>query len=254
MEIIVFYICLGLTMVEGGIALGFDQFNEYSTGHTYQYLLAFPLIAVLSRIFTVLPTNRDLLYVVSTVLTKLLQIIAVLSLFIYVWARIGCTAFGDDQKDIVLEEIYEPSSGMIANFNSLSYAVLTLIQLMIGEGWHEIMYTNALGTSEFCTVYFILYIMAVSIIIANIFVGLLLANVDELQEKQIHDEISHRSIKTKSFEKFAKSKQELLKYRIENHQDQVEVLQEQLVHIQDILERQSMIRQQRNMANLNALR
>merc|ERR1712113_799695 len=93
----------------------------------------------------------------------------------------------------------------------------------------------------------------VSIIIANIFVGLLLANVDELQEKQIHDEISHRSIKSKSFEKFAKNKQELLKYRIENCQDQEEVLQEQLVHIQDILERQSMIRQQRNMANLNAM-
>ena len=185
-----------------------------------------------------MPSNRNLLFVLSSVLGKFIEVAIFLALFIYFWARIGCWLFGDNKQEIVLEEIYDPSSGSIATFDDLKYAVLTLIQLMVGAGWHQIMYTNTIATTKWATLYFIVYIMFVSIIITNIFVGLLLANVDELQEKQIHDEIAHRSIKTKSFKKFAKKKQEMLKYQIENHLDQAEALKKELGHIKKILERQ----------------
>ena len=173
-ELIVFCICLGMVSIYPLIGLGLVD-NEWQA-HFEQYLLVFPLIAVLIRIFTVIPSNKELLYVVSALFGRISGVLFFLTLLIYFWARIGCTCFGDDKMDIVLGDVYDAADGMIANFNSLEYAFLTLIQLMIGEGWHEVMYTNSISTNPWATVYFIVYITAVSIIIANIFVALLLAN------------------------------------------------------------------------------
>jgi len=169
-------------------------------------------------------------------------------LFIYTWARIGCTAFGDDRRDIVIDEIYEPADGMVANFNSLNYAILTLVQLMIGEGWHEIMYTNTIATTSWGSLYFIFYIGMVAIIIANIFVGLLLANIDELQQQQSHDEIIQHSIKSKSFEVYAHQKRETLKWSILNNLRQNDLMRKQIREINDILKRQQEIKEERGGA------
>merc|ERR1719361_412905 len=191
MEILIFWICLGLFVIELALT-GLLEAGKTYDGGTHgttlwdtndfgQYLLVFFLIAVLVRMFTVLPSNRELLYVVSSVLRQFIEVLLFLILFIYLWARIGCTSFGDQKTDIVLDEIYEPADGMVATFDNLPYAMLALIQLMIGEGWHEVMYTNTIATNDGAALYFIIYIMMVSIIIANVFVSLLLANVDELQ-------------------------------------------------------------------------
>jgi len=127
---------------------------------------------------------------------------------------------------------------MVANFNSLRYAILTLIQLMIGEGWHEIMYSNTIATEQWGCLYFIVYILVVAIIIANIFVGLLLANIDELQQQQSHDEIIQHSIKSKSFEVYAHQKKQMLQWSILNNLRQNDLMKKQMVEINDILDRQ----------------
>ena len=66
---------------------------------------------------------------------------------------------------------------------------------------------------------------------------------------QTHDEICRRSVKAKSFGVYAKHKKEFLKYQIENYLDQADILEEQVHHIEDILEQQTIIRQQQNLAN-----
>merc|ERR1712013_244107 len=99
-------------------------------------------------------------------------LIAFLLLFIYWWARLGCTIFGDGTRDIITEDIYPASANIETTFENLGEAMLSLIQLMIGEGWHEIMYYNVMSTSLFFSSYFVLYIVVVTMIIANVFVGL----------------------------------------------------------------------------------
>ncbi len=173
-EVIVHFACLLGYYVLKIVFFADDSLEHFSN----QYTLTFLQIATLMRIFTLIPANRKLCCVVFSVAPQFSAVIGFLALFIYVWARIGCTAFGDDKKDIVIDEIYEAADGMVANFNTLQYAVLTLIQLMIGEGWHEIMYTNTIATNPWGSLYFMVYILMVAIIIANIFVGLLLANID----------------------------------------------------------------------------
>ena len=138
MEVIVFWVCFGFFFMMFLIGSTLNGVSEVDRYYLNQYILVFPLIAVLMRIFTVLPTNRELLYVVFSVLKKFIYIFYLWALFIYFWARMGCACFGDNQKDIVLDDVYDAADGMIANFNTLGYAILTLIQLMIGEGWHEI--------------------------------------------------------------------------------------------------------------------
>lgn len=216
--------------------------NDHRADFSNEYMLTFLQIATLMRIFTLIPANRKLCCVVFSVAPQFSAVIGFLALFIYVWARIGCTAFGDDKKDIVIDEIYEAADGMVANFNSLPSAVLALIQLMIGEGWHEIMYTNTIATNAWGSMYFIVYILMVAIIIANIFVGLLLANIDELQQQQSHDEIIQHSIKSKSFEVYAHQKKESLRWCIQNNQRQNDLMRKQMVEIDDILKRQQAVR------------
>eukprot|EP01083_Nonionella_stella_P165658 551634_1 len=204
-----------------------------------RYCLYFLQLAVMLRIFTVVPSNQQLIYIIFQVFPDFVALFVFLGLYIYSWARIGCTLFGDNKTDIVLPEIYEPAADMVANFDSLSYAILALIQLMIGEGWHEVMYFNTIGTNQFNSLYFIIYITVCSLIIANVFVGLFLADIDELTQQQSHDEIiKHSTIKSKSFQVYAKQKLNKLFYQIEQNQTQNELMTEQIQHINAILLKQ----------------
>merc|ERR1712228_346144 len=211
-----------------------------------RYQLYFLQLAVLMRIFTLIPANRKLIFIVFEIYPSFISLLAFLGLYIYSWARIGCTFFGDDKTAIVLTEIYEPAADMIANFNSLTYAILALIQLMIGEGWHEVMYQNVIATQQIAALYFIVYITVVSIIIANVFVGLFLADVDDLTQQQSHDDIIQHSIKSKSFRPYAYKKMSKLKYQIGVNEHQNHLLNKQIERIQNILHQQSIIRQRNN--------
>lgn len=201
-----------------------------------RYTLHFIEFACILRIFTLIPANKKLIYMVCAELPKFMALFAFLGLYIYSWARLGCTLFGDNITNIVIPEIYDVADGMVANFNSLHYAVLALAQLMIGEGWHEVMYFNTIATTQFYSLYFILYITAVSIIIANVLVGLFLADIDEIRKQQSMDELMQFSTKNKlEFQQFANQKLNKLYYQIDENEQENQMLTQQIEHIKDIL-------------------
>merc|ERR1712129_599453 len=77
----------------------------------------------------------------------------------------------------------------------------------IGEGWHEIMYYNVMSTSLIFSSYFIMYISFVTIIIANVFVGLFLADIDALKSKQDDEQVMTEYVKKSGrFKNYAKDK------------------------------------------------
>merc|ERR1712176_1015621 len=92
-------------------------------------------------------------------------------------------------------------------------SMLTLLQLMVGEGWHEIMYLNVIATRIEYSLYFILYIVIVTLIISNIFVGLFLSEIEGLDAKQSESELMHSWMESHyNFEQIAtKRKTKLLK-------------------------------------------
>ncbi len=228
------------------------KFNKHLSGYQ-RYFLQF---GILIRIFTLLRSNQKIIYVVFTVFTAFASLFAFLLLFIYTFARIGCTLF-DRQFSIVINDIYPIAESIIASFDNTATAMLTLLQLMIGEGWHEVMYLNVLSTNLFYAVYFIVYILIVTIIISNVFVGLFLSDVDKLTKQSSDDELKKKFNKSKNFKNYALNKLEKLSYQLNKIQKNEKNIKKQIAQIQGLLWTQKMNNQQEqqllNIQQINAV-
>eukprot|EP01083_Nonionella_stella_P235708 828482_1 len=149
----------------------------------------------LFRLFTLVTDNQRLFALIFAILPHTINILAFLFIFMFFYARIGCTLFAN-KTDYVISAVYSTVSN--ANFNTLGSSILTLMQLMIGEGWHEIMYLHMIATRvEYCA-YFVVYIVVVTLIISNIFIGLFLSEIEDLDNQQTHDEFINQWIDTSS--------------------------------------------------------
>jgi len=202
------------------------------------YQRYFLQLGILIRIFTLLRSNQKIIFIVFTVFSAFAALAAFLFLLIYSFARVGCTLF-DTKYEIVIDDIYPVASSIIAiiaTFGSTADAMLTLLQLMIGEGWHEIMYLHMIGQSLLLSIYFIIYILIVSIIISNVFVGLFLSDVDELKQQQSEDELKKKFSKSKDFQSYAINKLEKLHYQLNKIKQHEAKTEKQITKIRAMLE------------------
>ncbi|ETO03639.1 hypothetical protein RFI_33763 [Reticulomyxa filosa] len=137
---------------------------------------------VLTRVFTLLLVNRTLVLSLYTVIPNFVSLLGVAIAFVCTWARIGSTLFADKEK-IVLPDSYsqKPSGGFFQTFPD---AVLTLLEVMVGQGWSSIMYLYVLSTRYIYAVYFVVYFVVIAMFIANIFVGLVLAGTGAKAKKK----------------------------------------------------------------------
>jgi len=211
-----------------------DNLAILPTSNTQGYQRYFLQFGIFIRIFTLLRSNQQIIYIVFTVFNQFTSLFAILALLIYTFARIGCTLF-DRQYFIVIDDIYPIASSIIAGFDSTGNAMLTLLQLMIGEGWHEIMYLQMISEGLLLSVYFIVYILIVTIIISNVFVGLFLSDVDELKKQQSDDEVKKKFNKSKNFNQYAVNKLEKLNYQLNKIRVQEVKMKKQIVQIQNLL-------------------
>jgi len=217
--------------------LHFDDADEYRLDQQMneRYSVYFIQFGILFRMFFLIPSNQKLIYVIFSVFPQFISLFAFLGLFMYAYARVGCTLFGDQRTTVVQDNVYDAASTIKTNFDSLPYSMLALLQLMVGEGWHEIMYYNVIATHPLTAFYFVFFIFAVTIIISNVFVGLFLADIDELTVEQQNDEILQNSHKTQSFEKYANYKLNLLQYQIKMDDIRREKMQKQADQIELLL-------------------
>eukprot|EP01083_Nonionella_stella_P014074 39554_1 len=210
-----------------------EQKEGYQT-----YFLQF---SVLLRTFTLLKTNQKLTYSVFTVFPQFVALIIFLGLYIYAWARLGCALFGDDATAIVIDDVYAPAPGIVANFDTIGYSLLCLVQLMVGEGWHEVMYLNVIASTSFASAaYFMIYITVVTLIISNIFVGLFLAGIDDLQMEEAAPTALKALQKANqkssaAFHKYAIQQIQLLKFKLSQSKDQMTKTKQQIKLISFLL-------------------
>ena len=147
------------------------------------------LLIILIRIFTLILINRKLIFEIVSVVGDIVSLLALMILYIFIWSRIGITLF-KDKADVIIDTIYDAS--VDATFDTLIESILALIQLIVGEGWHEVMYTYVISTSYVTILYFILYIFVGTLLLKNIFIGLVLAGMQDLKNKMSHDEIYNK--------------------------------------------------------------
>lgn len=98
----------------------------------------------------------------------------------YVFALLGMSFFAgnvkfdeDDNVDLVNGE--PPRE----NFDSLEWSVITIFEVMMGEGWNDLMYSVIRSVHGIGSMYFIFLVMLGNIIMLNLFLAILLGNFDK---------------------------------------------------------------------------
>ena len=66
-----------------------------------------------------------------------------------------------------------------ANFDGLEWSIITVFQVLIGEGWNQIMYDCMRCRGDINALFFILMVLMGNIIMLNLFLAILLGNFEK---------------------------------------------------------------------------
>ena len=133
------------------------------------------------RLLTLVQINKQLGFEMVNIISKWYHIIIFAFLYVVIWARIGVTLFYG-KSELIADDIYTHAA--YAKFNSLTDGILALVQVMMGNSWGNILTVNVLATSIVHVSYFVSFVLFITIFVVNIFVGLVLSGIEDL-EKQI---------------------------------------------------------------------
>lgn len=189
----------------------------------------------LFRLITLVRANQRLIALIFTIIPHTLNILAFLFIFMFWYARIGCTLFGY-KTDYVLEDVYTTNAN--STFNTLGSSILTLMQLMIGEGWHEIMYLNMIATRVEYALYFIVYIVFATLIISNVFIGLFLSEIEDLDQEYQQDEFLSEWMDSLDSTKIAQQRKNKLINELNTLKQSIKQTQKQINKVNKILNKQ----------------
>ena len=137
----------------------------------------------LLRLFTLIESNLQIGFEIIMVANKSFAVIMVAILYLFIWARIGVSLFYQ-KTDVVLTD-YDSD----VTFDSLHEGISTLVQIMIGEAWDEIMHVNVLATGDIYCIYFVIYVLIITLFIVNIVTGLILAGMDSVKKQMMQASI-----------------------------------------------------------------
>lgn len=107
-----------------------------------------------------------------------------LCLFIYVFSLLGMSFFAGKVTFDEDNNYLSKAEGGISprnNFDEVWWSIITIFQVLLGEGWNEIMY-NCMRTasSEFTVaIYFFILVIFGNVIMLNLFLAILLGNFEK---------------------------------------------------------------------------
>lgn len=96
-------------------------------------------------------------------------------IFFYIWAVYGILLLGRSLT------AYYPTS---AQFDTFPNALLVLFQLMVGESWNSVMAASVLATNYYICIFFISWNLLVSMLLINVFIGILLSSAQALSGRE----------------------------------------------------------------------
>ena len=135
-----------------------------SNQDSVRFVVTFPAL----RIFSTIKRTRTLVFTLLTLLPQIGTVMAVMLVVLFLYGVLGVWFFHDEYE--VLQE-----DAPAGQFNSLSDSLLTLFQLLVGEGWHDVMYASIRAKRGFGVGwYFVTFIIIVSLLFVNVFIGIIL--------------------------------------------------------------------------------
>lgn len=121
------------------------------------------------RIVSVLPQLRVLVTALIHSLPGMINVVLLMTVIFYVYGVAGYHLFND----------VDP-----VHWESLGVSLLTLFRIVTLEDWTDIMYI-ALDTYWWAWIYFLSFVVIATFVIINLFIGIVVTNVQEAKEAQL---------------------------------------------------------------------
>jgi len=113
--------------------------------------------------------------------------LGLMALVTFAMATIGVYMF-ESTLDWVADDISQKRAD---SFNSVGGAILSLVQISVGESWHEVMYTIMNGKHSFYwSIYFMAYVLLQTLMLTNLLVGVVLDSCDWFDMNEGGEEIT----------------------------------------------------------------
>ena len=173
------------------VLLGFLPLLITHDEATYEAVLAARTLRIFRslrslRVLRLIGRFKQLRTIVETLLHSLptlWQVFMLMGILYYSYAVIGVFLFGENDPQ---------------HFESLSQAVLTLFQVMTGDGWSDLMKANmynCLHPHPFLSpLYFCSFVLVGALIILNLFVGIIIAEMDDTRKRHLQEENGERML------------------------------------------------------------
>lgn len=130
------------------------------------------------RLVSALPKLQLLVNALLKSLPSMFYVVLLLSIHFYVYAVVGVFAFRDDSPEA---------------FSSLGTAFLTLFQVVTMEGWVDVMNAPRAAHPMGSPLYFISFILLGTMIMLNLFIGVIMNGMTEAHEQQVMAEQKNAS-------------------------------------------------------------
>lgn len=191
------------------VLLGFLPLLVTHDEATYEAVLAARTLRIFRslrslRVLRLIGRFKQLRTIVETLLHSiptLWQVFMLMGILYYSYAVIGVFLFGENDPQ---------------HFGSLSQAVLTLFQVMTGDGWSDLMKINmydCLHPHPFLSpLYFCSFVLVGALIILNLFVGIIIAEMDDTRKRHMQEEIGIRMLEESN---------DALLLRLQNHKNEL---------------------------------
>jgi len=143
------------------------------------------------RLVTALPQLKMLVDAMLKSIPSMGYVSILLFLLFYIYGVLGVFMFGENNP---------------VHFKDLQTSLITLFQITTLEGWADIMYINVFGCdhpqwgSEFCPnpvasgvgaiIYFISFVLIGTMIVLNLFIGVIMNSMDEVANEQKMEELA----------------------------------------------------------------
>jgi voltage-gated sodium channel len=133
------------------------------------------------RIIEMLPQLRVIVDTLLRSLPSLWVVVVLMAILFYTYGVIGTFLFGENSP---------------ADFGSLPASLLTLFKIMTGDGWSDYMAANAdLNAIHphpiLSPMYFISFVLIAAMVVLNLFVGVIVAELDSTHKEHANDKASN---------------------------------------------------------------
>jgi voltage-gated sodium channel len=214
-----FYLDLGVTLYflfEIAVKLSADKSNFFKDSwNVFDFIIVvitllpinesdFAMIARLLRLFRVLrifkarPELKNIIDMLVGAIPSIIDIVILMFIIFYIYGTIGSFLFSDLESHL---------------WDNLLISMLTLFRILTFEDWTDVMY-EAMELNSLAWLYFVSFIIIAAFVFFNLFVAVIIGEMEKLREKGLENEITEENQKLIQIEKELKEIKEILRNKI----------------------------------------